>query len=174
MNNLFSPRFIFVITAVLIAAASRLIPHPPNFTPIAAMALFCAGNCTNKYSAFIIPLVAMLLSDLLIGFHNTLIPVYVSFIFTVMIGFVVLRNKVKLSSLFTASIMSSVLFFIITNFGVWFQGSLYPKNIAGITECFMLAIPFFKNTLLGDMFFSAILFGTFYLAQIKFPKLVKV
>ena len=175
MNKiLFTPRFIFVSSAVLLAGLSRLMPHPPNFTPIAAMALFCGANCTNKYTAFIIPILAMLLSDFIIGFHNTLIPVYISLCFIVLIGFGLVGKTNKVSSLFVASVSSSILFFVITNLAVWYYGVLYPKNFIGLTECYLMAIPFFKNTILGDIFFSSILFGSFYFAQVKFPRLVKV
>ena len=173
MTKVITPRFIFIATAVLIAAGSRLLPHPPNFTPIAAMALFCGANCSNKFSAFLIPLLAMLLSDFFLGFHNTLIPVYLSLGLIVLIGSGTLRKNNNLSSLFVASVSSSVLFFIVTNLAVWLIGDLYAKNISGLTECFLLAIPFFKNTIFGDLFFSGVLFGSFYLAQRKFPRLVK-
>lgn len=169
-----TPRFIFIFSAVLVAAACRLIPHPANVTPIAAMALFCAGNCKNKFSAFLIPLTAMLLSDLIIGFHDTLIPVYISFAFIVLIGFASVRKNLKISSVLVASITSSVVFFIITNFAVWYNGFLYSKNLTGLTDCFLLAVPFFKNSVIGDLFFSGVLFGSFYLAQVKFPKLAKI
>ena len=172
-QKIFTPRFIFIFTSVFIAAGSRLLPHPPNFTPIAAMALFCAANCSNRFLAFIIPLTAMFLSDIIIGFHNTLIPVYLSFIFIVFLGFNTIRKNLKITSLLGTSIASSILFFAITNFAVWINGILYAKNFSGLTECYLLAIPFLKNTLFGDIFFSAVLFGSFYLAQIKFPKLAK-
>lgn len=176
-NKIFSPRFIFITTAILVAAISRLFPHIPNFTPIAAMALFGSVYMTDKRLAFVVPLIAMLISDIGLeiisgwGFHNTLIYVYISFALTSLIGLMV-RNKVSVISITTASIISSVLFFIITNFGVWAAGG-FQLGLAGLTTTYALGIPWFAPTLLGDLFFNGVLFGAFYLAQRRYPVLVK-
>ncbi|MGQ0829560.1 MAG: DUF6580 family putative transport protein [Bacteroidota bacterium] len=176
-SKLFTPRFIFITIAILVAAISRLFPHIPNFTPIAAMALFGSVYMTDKRLAFVVPLIAMLISDIGLeiisgwGFHNTLIYVYVSFALTSIIGLMV-RNKVSFMSITTASIISSVLFFIITNFGVWAAGG-FQLGFAGLTATYTLGIPYFAATLLGDLFFNGVLFGAFYLAQRRYPVLVK-
>jgi len=178
MKNIFNPRFIFITTAILVAALSRLFPHIPNFTPIAAMALFGSVYMNDKRLAFIVPLMAMLISDIGLeiisgwGFHNTLIYVYVSFALTSVIGLLV-RNKVSFMSITTASIVSSVLFFIITNFGVWAAGG-FQLGLAGLTTTYAIGIPWFAPTLLGDLFFNGVLFGAFYLVQRRYPVLVKV
>lgn len=177
MSKIFTPRFIFITSAILIAAISRLFPHIPNFTPIAAMALFGGVYFSDKRLALVIPLIAMLLSDIAMqvifgwGFHNTMIYVYLGFILTSLIGMMVRRN-VSFLSVTAGSILSSILFFIITNFGVWAAFGT-EMGITGLYTTYLMGIPFFAPTLLGDLFFNGVLFGAFYFAQIKYPMLVK-
>jgi uncharacterized protein DUF6580 len=176
-SKIFTPRFIFISTAILVAAASRLFPHIPNFTPIAAMALFGAVNFTDKRLAFIVPLITMILSDVALelttgwGFHNTIIYVYAAFILTSAIGLYVRKHQ-NAGTILGASVLSSILFFIITNFGVWAANGTVG-GAAGLGTTYVLGIPFFAPTLLGDIFFNAILFGAFFLAQRRIPALVK-
>ena len=171
-NKIVKPKFIFITSAIAIAAASRLLPHPDNFTPIAAMALFGGVHFSNKKLAFIVPLLAMILSDIFIGFHNLIAYVYISFFITTTIGFF-LRKNLRIHSVLIASLISSVLFFLITNFGVWAAGGM-KGGVAGLTAVYELGIPFFRNTFTGDLMYNAILFGSFYLASLKFPKLSKI
>ncbi len=171
MNNKFrNIRFIVATLMVLSAAMLRLLPHYPNFTPIAGMALFGGAYFSNKKIAFIIPFAAMILSDIILGFHSTMWAVYLSFALIVMIGFLLRRSK-KIPNIFVASISSSVLFFVITNLAVWMTGGIYPMSFAGLTECYIAAVPFFSYTMLGDLFYAAILFGAFELARVKFQTL---
>lgn len=176
-SKILTTRFIFISSIILIAAICRLFPHIPNFTPIAAMALFGGAYLSDKRLAIILPLLALFISDLGlellfgIGFHNTMIYVYVGFILTSLIG-ISMQNKVGVKSIFVSSLLSSILFFIITNFGVW--AAYNPQTgIAGLTATYVLGIPFFAPTLIGDLFFNTILFSTFYLAQTKYPVLIK-
>jgi len=169
----FTPRFIFVFSIVIIAAVLRLIPHWPNFTPIAAIALFGGASLNKKWLAFVIPVTAMLLSDLIIGFHTFMIPVYVSFIITVFMGMNLLKNRKAHRIAFTA-IASSVIFFIFTNFAVWMGSPFYSQDFTGLFSCFTLALPFFGVSLLGDLFYSTLFFGVFYLSSIKFPVLARI
>ncbi len=173
MNSNLTPRFLVLAGLILFAAFSRLIPHPPNFTAIGAMALFGGAYFSRKSMAFAVPLIAMLLTDLIIGFHPGMYAVYTSFIFIVMIG-MSLREKKKVGNIFLASVSASVLFFIITNFAMWLTGTLYPMTGGGLAACFTAAIPFFHYTLLGDLLFAGILFGAFELAKVKYPQLAKV
>jgi hypothetical protein len=173
MNSNLSPRFLVLAGLILAAAFTRLIPHPPNFTAIGAMALFGGVYFSRKSLAFAVPLIAMFLSDIIIGFHPGMYAVYLSFILIVMIG-ISLSNKRKVGNIFLASVSASVLFFIITNFALWLTGTLYPKTAAGLAACFTAAIPFFHHTLLGDLFFVGILFGAFELAKVKFPQLSEI
>lgn len=153
---------------ILLAAASRLVPHPPNFAPIAAMALFAGAHFSDRRIAFLAPVAALLLSDLVLGFYGLMSIVYACFALIVLIGFS-LREKCTPLHVGGAALGSSVLFFIITNFGVWAFGSLYPKTIEGLVTCYIAALPFFHNTLLGDAFYTAVLFGGFALAERKVP-----
>ncbi len=157
---------------VLSAAVLRLLQHYPNFTPVAAMALFGGAYFTDKKTAFIIPFATMFLSDIILGFHSTMWAVYLSFALIVMIGFS-LRHGKKVSNILLASILSSVLFFVITNFAVWLSAGIYPLSINGLTECYIAAIPFFSYTILGDLFYVGIFFGVFELAQFRFPALAE-
>ncbi|HNW89005.1 MAG TPA: hypothetical protein PKN48_05035 [Bacteroidales bacterium] len=181
-SKVFTSRFWFVLTVILAGAAMRLIPHWPNVTPIAAIALFGGAYMSKKYLAFIIPLAALFLSDLLLGFHSTMPAVYISFIITVVLGMYMLRNP-RFLNVIGASLSSTVLFFIITNFGAWLGNPMYPQNFAGLMESYAaglvffnngsLGISFFMNSLLGDLFYTGLFFGVFYLAKLRFPVLVR-
>jgi hypothetical protein len=164
---------------ILAAGASRLIPHPPNFAPIGAMALFGGACFADRRAAFVVPLAAMLLSDLVIGLlsgnlamglHRLIPVVYGSFALIVCLGFW-LRRRRKVVPVGGAALASSVLFFALTNFGVWALGSLYPKTWDGLVACYVAAIPFFHNTLLGDAVYTAVLFGGLALAEKGLPAL---
>ena len=171
-NNL-TLRFWIVTIMIVAAAFTRLIPHPPNFTAVGAIALFGGAYFSEKKFAFIVPMLAMLLSDLIIGFHNGMSSVYVSFVIIVGIGIMLSRN-IKFTNVVAASLLSSVIFFILTNFQMWIQSPLYAKNISGLAACYVAAIPFFHHTVLSDLFFVGALFGIFAAIQIKFPKLAKI
>jgi len=168
-----TPRFIFVVSIILVAVAMRLIPHLPNFTPIAAIALFGGTYISRKWLAFLIPISILLISDSIIGFHSYLIAVYFSFAIAVAIG-LLLRKNTNIWTVAGASLASSVLFFIITNFAVWLGSPFYTQDISGLMACFTMGIPFFNNGVLGDLFYNAIFFGGFYFSQVKFPILAKV
>ncbi len=153
-------RLMIAVVLILAAAFSRLIPHPPNFTPLAAMAL-AGGVYLDRRFALLVPLLALLLTDAIIGFHNLMVFVYGSFLAIGLLG-LWLRSHKKPVVVFGSALASSVVFFIVTNFGVWaMDGTLYPKTLAGLVECYTLAIPFFRNTVFGDLAYTAILFGLF-------------
>jgi hypothetical protein len=179
MRLFFSPRSAVLSGMILLAALSRLIPHPPNFTPIGAMALFGGACFANRRIAFVVPLAAMLLSDLAIGLlsgdmslglHRLIPVVYGSFGLIVCLGFWLRKHRAVLP-VAGAALAGSVLFFVLTNFGVWALGSWYPKTWEGLVACYVAAIPFFHNTLLGDAVYDTVLFGGFALAQYRFPVL---
>jgi hypothetical protein len=165
-----TPKFWILTFMIFAAAFVRLIPHPPNFAPIAAMALFGGAYFNKKWAAFLVPIAAMFITDLIIGFHETMWAVYLSFALIVVIGMYLLKEK-KLGNIFFASVISSVSFFIITNFGIWISTGYYAKTGAGLAACYTAAIPFFHQTLLSDLFFVGMLFGLYHLAKIKFPVL---
>lgn len=185
MNGKINLRIGVLFLIILVAAASRLLPHPHNVTPVGALGLFGAAYFSRKYLAFLAPFAAMWLSDLLLNnlVYARMYPdlyegfawfgnpwVYLSFGLIVLLGFGLLR-KIKWSTLLGASLSASILFFLITNFGTWLSTPLYPKTAAGLISCYAMGIPFFWNTLLGDLFFTGLLFGAFEWAQMKFPVL---
>ncbi len=172
-SKLISPRFLTLAGMILVAAIIRLLPHWPNFTPIGAMALFGGAYFSKKYLAFVVPFLAMFLTDLVLGFHATMWAVYLSFGLIVVIGMLMI-NKVKLSNVFLASVTASVLFFVVTNFAMWTVGGIYSPDLKGLLACYAAAIPFFHYTLLGDLFFAGIMFGAFEIAKSKLPVLAKV
>lgn len=163
MKKLINPLLI-----IAIAVGLRLLPHLPNIAPIGAMALF-GGAYLNKKYALIIPLIAMFISDIFLGFHSTMLYVYGSFL---LIGFmgIWLSQRKSIGIIAGASLVSSLVFFIITNFGVWISGGLYPKTLSGLIECYVYALPFFRNTILGDLFYVGIFFGSYELLISLFLK----
>ena len=168
--NVHHSRLAALLGAILIAATLRLVPHPPNFTPIGAMALFSGGYLGRKVLAFAAPLGALLLSDLVLGFYHGQATVYFSTALIVMIGMVALTRKSPLR-VGAAAIISSILFFVITNFGMWLFSGFYPHTVAGLEACYVAAIPFFQNTVAGDLFYATLLFGGFRLAELLMPRL---
>ncbi len=160
----------FEIFMIISGVVARLLPHAPNFTPIAAIALF-GGVYLNKKYALILPLVAMFIADLFIGFHETMFAVYGAFLLTGCIG-LWLRNHKSFKNVLAASLGSSILFFLITNFGFWLTYSLYPKTFAGQIEAYTMALPFFRNTLAGDLFFVGVFFGSYELVKLLVEKRV--
>ena len=161
MNNLFIivKKQIFPISLILILALARLIPHPTNFTPVIAVAILSGYFFKNIYLSFTALLVSMLIADLFIGFYENIIFVYLSLLLIAFI-FYKLCNKINLKNLFIYAFAGSLIFFIISNFGVWALGSLgvynvpYEKSLSGLIECYVLAIPFFGNTFLSTLVFS--------------------
>ena len=150
---------------ILTGALLRLIPHIPNFAPIGAIALF-GGVYLNKKQAILIPLIAMLAADIIIGFASFWVTfsVYFSFILISLIG-LWLKNHKKIPNIIGASLSGSVLFFIITNFAVWSTTLWYSKTYQGLIQCYMMAVPFFKNTILGDLFYVGAMFGVYELVK---------
>lgn len=152
------------IALIAVGALSRLVELPGNFAAIGAVALFGGAYIGNKNLAFIVPITALFLTDLVIGLHPDLFAVYFSYVIIVAIGMYLRKNPGVVSTL-TASVVSSLLFFILTNFSVWVTGTLYPKTFDGLILCYTMAIPFFRNTFAGDLIFTAVLFGTYELAR---------
>src|SRR5437764_4391823 len=159
------------LTAIILAAAlSRLIPHPPNMTSVTAVALFGGAYFPDRRLAFLVPLAALFLSDLVLGFYHHMEIVYASFALIVCIGLWLQKNRSALH-IAGAALASSVLFFVLTNFGVWAFGSLYPMTLDGLIACYVAAIPFFRNMLLGDVLYTVLLFGGFALLERRFSML---
>ena len=154
----------FILIIIVLAAATRLIPHPPNFTPIIAMGLFGGAYIHNRSLAVIVTIGAMFLADLFLGFHSTIYFVYGSLLLVTMLGMILIK-KITIKNCTIAALSSSFLFFIITNFGVWLTSGYYPKNIEGILACYTMALPFLGNTLVGTLLYSSVMFGGYELLR---------
>ena len=163
-------RLTALLSAIVAAAALRLVPHPPNFSPIDAMALFSGAYLGRRAIAFVAPLAALLLSDLVLGFYHGVATVYATVALIVVIGWWLSSRPTPLR-IGAAAIASSVTFFVITNLGMWLFSGFYPVTYAGLVACYTAAIPFFQNTVAGDLFYSVLLFGGFALAQHLVPRL---
>ncbi len=163
-------RCLLALVIIVIAAGLRIAPHPWNFTPIGAMALFSGALVRDRRLAFLFPLVALFAGDLFLGFYKLMPVIYASFLLSVLIGRL-LQNRRTLARVTGAMLLGATQFFIVTNFGVWAAGGLYPRTLAGLAACYIAGIPFFWNTLAGDAFYVGILFGGFALAERWFPAL---
>ncbi len=161
------PRMALLLSMIFAAAALRLLPHPSNFEPIGALALF-AGAHLEKRRAFVVPFVAMLLSDAVIGFHTQVPVVYGAFAVIVCMG-ALLKGRITAGAVTVSAFSAALLFFVLTNFGVWALDSLYPHTMTGLIACYVAALPFFANSAAGAFFYSALLFGGFALAERKLP-----
>ncbi|MFA5878085.1 MAG: DUF6580 family putative transport protein [Candidatus Staskawiczbacteria bacterium] len=157
--------FTIALVFILIGVSLRIIPHAPNFVPIAAIALF-GGAYFSKKIALVLPLVAMIVSDLFIGFYDLRLMafVYSSFLLSVILGFYLKNNK-KWYIIGGSAILSSVLFFFITNFAVWAFSPWYAKTLSGVIQCYVMALPFFRNTLFADIFYTGVFFGGYELVR---------
>ena len=144
---------IFPLSLILILIISRLIPHPPNFTPIISVAIISSYFFKDKFLSILVLMISMILSDFLIGFHKNIFFVYLSLV-TITLVFYNLREKINFKSMFLFSFFGSLIFYLISNFGVLILGTMYEKNFSGLLNCYIMAIPFFKNTFLSTLFFS--------------------
>jgi len=168
-----TPRLLFVVSLVVLAIAGRLLPHPFNFTPVGAAALFAGAAIARKRVAFLVPLAAMLLSDAVIGFHAAMPVVYGCFAATVGIGFLLRQRTRSAFAILGGAVSSATLFYVVTNGYVWAAGGLYPHTFAGLVACYVAAIPFYGNQLAGDALYAAVLFGTLALAERRLPALAE-
>ena len=164
-----------VLGMVVFGAVMRLVPHPPNFTPMTAIALFAGAHFSRKLWAFAIPLAAMLLSDSLLflvfpgrGLHLGMPFVYAALAAIVGIGLVLSRHRRPLPVL-GGALAGSLLFFFVSNLGFWLVYDFYPKTWDGLAACYVAAIPFYRNMLPADLAFTAVLFGSFALAARRLP-----
>ena len=156
-------RSILIFVMIVLAAALRLAPHPWNFTPVGAIALFSGAMVHDRRVAFLFPVLVMCVTDFIIGF-NTLSPlIYASFLLSVLIGRLLIRKR-NLLRIGGATFLGALQFFLITNFGVWAFLNSYPRIGAGLAACYLAGVPFFWNTLAGDAVYVTLLFGGFFLA----------
>jgi hypothetical protein len=169
-------RVFALATIVGSAALLRLVPHPPNLTPVGGMALFAGAHFASLGLAIGVPLLAMVVSDLALklfglhGIHSGMPVVYACFVAAALLGRL-LRERRRPLALFGMALASATLFSLATNLWVWARGSLYPKSAASLEACFIAALPFFRNTLAGDLLTTGVLFGAFALAERRWPTL---
>ncbi|MBL4762078.1 MAG: hypothetical protein JKY93_05185 [Gammaproteobacteria bacterium] len=165
-----NPRTSALITIILLAAAFRLMQLVPNVSPIAATALFAGAYFADKRLAFVVPLIAMLLSDLVLGLHTSMLYVYTGMAITVLIGMKLTTTPTAKATLIGA-LSASVIFFLLTNFGAWVSHDMYAADMSGLIAAYTAGIPFYRNSLLGDLLFVALLFGGFELLKQRFNTL---
>jgi hypothetical protein len=163
-------RAILAAVMIILAAVVRIIPHPWNFTPIGAMALFSGAMFRDRRAAFLFPLVALFAGDLFIGLHRLIPVVYASFLLSVLIG-TWLANRRSILRIGGAVFLGALQFFLFTNFAVWQLFGTYPHTPAGLAACYIAGLPLFGNTLSGDALYATLFFGTFALAEKLFPVL---
>lgn len=186
MNKKLTLKFWVIAGMIVLAAISRFLPHPPNFTPITGMALFGAAHFAKKYWAIIIPFVALWLSSLVLdnvvyaqyydGFQWFSQPwVFVSLVLIALLGTGLLR-KISLKNVVGTSLIASALFFLVTNFGAWQMDitGIYANNFSGLMACYAAGLPFFFNTVAGDLFYCGVLFGGFEMVKQSAPQLQRI
>jgi hypothetical protein len=170
-GNSIHPRVAVITGIVLAAAALRIVPHPMNFTPIGALALFGGAYFSSQRTAVAVPLLSLAAGDIFTGFHRLIPYVYASFLVSVALGFW-LRRKKSASRIGAATVAGAMQFFLVSNFALWASSiGNYPKNLGGLAECYSAGLPLFWNTLAGDAFYVALLFGGMALAEKRFPSL---
>ncbi len=166
---------------ILLAAFTRIMPHPPNFSPMAAIGLFGAAHFAKKWQAFFIPLIGIWVSDLVINnyvysssssnfvwFYSGFYWQYMSYILIIFAGLFIFNRGISLTKTVGGMISSSGIFFLVSNFGVWAGGTMYPKNFGGLITCYAAGVPFIHNTIISDVLFTTVLFGTYYLLQVEY------
>ena len=167
MNSLINTakKQIFPISLILILVLSRLIPHPLNFTPVLAVGIFAGFYFKQFFLSTFIVIVSMFLGDIYFGFHNTMLFTYVSLIVAVSLGLFI--KKFKFTEILFTGLSSSICFFIITNFGVWLVSGMYENNLSGLLQSYIMAIPFFHNTLISTLLY---LVGLKFIFNLSFKK----
>ncbi len=155
---------------VVVVALYRLLPSPVNFSPIGAMALFGGFQFRHRLAALMFPLAALFISDLVLGFHDLMWAVYGAFALSVVIG-VVLQDQKGVLVKGGAVLLSSLLFFFMTNFAVWMQSGMYLPTFEGLITCFIAGLPFLNTTIAGNFVFCVVLFGGWAVAENRWPAL---
>jgi Family of unknown function (DUF6580) len=162
-RNLYLLRFLIAAAMILLAAVLRILPHPWNFTPVGAMAIFSGSLFRNRWVAFLFPLAALFAGDLFVGLYKLMFIVYISFALSVTIGRRLARSH-TVARVGGAVFLGALQFFVVTNFALWALSDFYPRTLAGLAACFANAVPLFSNTLAGDVVYATILFGGYALA----------
>ena len=149
--NINIKNYILPICLILILSFSRLIPHPYNFTPLLAAGVFSGFYFRQFFLGLFVIIVSMFIGDLFLGFHSTMFFTYIALIVPVALG--IFMRRFKFTAIVVTSLISSIAFFLITNFGAWLTLDIYEKNFAGLINSYVLAIPFFHNTLISTFLY---------------------
>ncbi len=162
MNKFLTEKHGLFYLLIIMVVVTRLLPHPMGFTPVGALGLFAGAYVMNR-RAWLIPLAVLFISDIFIGFYNPIImlSVYVSFALSAVLGRYVLSKKRSVLRVGGSAVGSATILFVLSNFTLWATGLYYPLTMEGLTLCFVRAIPFYGNSLMGDLLYSAVLFGTY-------------
>lgn len=154
--------FVLPTLLVVLGVVFRVVPHPMNFAPIGAIALFAGASFKDRRAAIIVPLVAMFIGDLFIGLHSLMPVIYATYALIAVLGMLLREHRNSPLRIAGGAVAGSTIFFAISNFAVWLD--MYPRTAAGFTVCFVNAIPYFDRTLMSDLLFSGIFFGAYALA----------
>ncbi|MGE0762263.1 MAG: DUF6580 family putative transport protein [Bdellovibrionales bacterium] len=155
-----------IVGLIVLAVLSRWLPHPPNFSPVLGVALLAGGRLLSRSMAIAVPLVAMVISDLILGWHSTIPFVYLGMVAAVLLG----RGFLKDSKAFSLKIgltttLAAVIFFLVSNFGVWMMQDLYSHDLSGLLACNIAAVPFFQATLISGLVYTYAMFGLWEMAH---------
>jgi hypothetical protein len=164
-------RTLLALALIVLAAALRIAPHPWNFTPVGAMALFSGAILKDRRLAFLFPLLALFAGDIFVGLYKIISIIYASFLVNVAIG-LWLRDRRTIARISLATLLGAIQFFLVSNFAVWQFMKTYAHNPSGLLACYVAAIPLFWNTLAGDALYATLFFGAFALAERTFPALL--
>ena len=162
MNKFLTEKHGLFYLLIILVVASRLVPHPMGFTPVGALGLFAGAYVMNQ-RAWLIPVAVLFISDAFIGFYNPIImlSVYISFALSAVLGRYVLSKKRSVLRVVGSAVGSATILFVLSNFTLWATGLYYPLTLDGLALCFVRAIPFYGNSLMGDLLYSAVLFGSY-------------
>jgi hypothetical protein len=172
-------KYTLVFTIILLAALSRVLPHPSNFAPITALAIFSGYSFKKDFKAYLFPIFAMFLSDLILqittgfGIWPGMYIVYATFVLITIFAQIAVK-KASFINLTWVSLASSLMFFVVTNFAMWTSSGFYEHTTAGFIKCYIMAIPFFGNSIMGDLFYTAVIFGVYSLVSKKYPAFAKI
>lgn len=155
------PKRLWMVMVVL-GACTRLVPHPWNFTPMMVVGLFAGSHARKVSTGVLATLFALALSDAVLGFYSGFWYVYAAALIPVFLGKLI-RDRSGAGVIAAAAFASSLSFFLVTNFMVGATGNLYPHTIGGLSACFLVGIPFYRNQILGDAFYTAAIFGGYAL-----------
>jgi uncharacterized protein DUF6580 len=149
--------FLFVAAGVLL----RVVSHPWNFAPVGAIALFGGAHFERRWLAIVIPLATMFIGDCFIGLHSLMPVIYATYALIAVLGMLLREKRTSFAFVGGASLLSSTIFYLTTNFAVWQMGTTYAHNAAGLVQCYVAAIPYFGNTIASDLLFTGIFFSVY-------------